>query len=375
MRTLRLIIVTRAGAVPVLLAASIVPACDPPSSVTTDKISTSEAGGQGGQAQGGQGGASGGQGGQTVILIGGSGGGKPPETICSHLSAYASELYTVPVPAEGVPAEPGQLCSISTEPIQSGQAARVTLTGPGDVPLLTEFDGFCAIVPALEPLVLAPPEIEVVDATHTALLGMTFLALTKKPGGYALKAVLPQPLLNDVGMRRLTVRITLRIVCASGERIVHATTDIHLCQGTGGTLGDSMWVSSGDLCTICQIIAEMAPSPIVPGSVDERLPLARVMRLRLVELARISGTVVLLAENDGGEGLDYRWHPSAGHMEILAPDIVQWTVAPGDEAAAMQVAVCGPSSAAVASFAFNLDSPQRKDATFAALSSQEGLPS
>jgi hypothetical protein len=97
----------------------------------------------------------------------------------------------------------------------------------------------------------------------------------------------------------------------------------------------------------------MAPSPIVPDKQADDLPLARAMRLRIVELARISNSLVLLAENDGGEGLEYEWHVSAGRLEQLAPDVVVWTLEQGMPDPLIQTAVWGEHSAAVASFAFN----------------------
>jgi hypothetical protein len=164
-------------------------------------------------------------------------------------------------------------------------------------------------------------------------------------------------------MTRITVRVSLEISCgamvpsadASGDastatQVVHAVTDIHLCSDGRR---DPEWVSSGSVCTVCRIIAEMAPSPIVPDKAADGLPLARVLRLRIIELARISNTVVLLAENDGGEGLEYEWHASAGTVERLAPDVIVWTLAEGMAAPHVQAAVWSADAAAVASFAFN----------------------
>jgi hypothetical protein len=106
---------------------------------------------------------------------------------------------------------------------------------------------------------------------------------------------------------------------------------------------------------VCRIIAEMAPSPIVPEKTNDALPLAQVLRLRIVELARVSNVVVLLAENDGGDGLEYEWHASAGKVEHLAPDVVAWTLEEGLDAPSIHAAVWGADGAAVASFAFNVE--------------------
>ena len=96
-----------------------------------------------------------------------------------------------------------------------------------------------------------------------------------------------------------------------------------------------------------------APSPIVPDKHADELPLAQALRLRIVELARVSNTIVLLAENDGGEGLEYEWLPSAGRIERLDDDVIAWTLEEGTPDPFIQAAVYGKNAAAVASFAFN----------------------
>ncbi len=264
------------------------------------------------------------------------------------------EEYSVELPPEGVPATPGQICSATVEPVESGRAARVTLQKlPGSI---QSAQGFIEIEPALEPRVVGVPVVEVIDATVPALLGISVTNVTKVNGGFSFDASWVDPIPENVttfdvsAVVRMTVRISLELSCSATEtRIVHAATDVHLCIGEG----DVEWVSSGDTCIVCRVIAEMAPSPIVPDKSVDALPLARALRLRIVELARVSNTVVLLAENDGGDGLEYEWHCSDGRVERLAPDIVAWTLEEGMPAPMIQAAVIGPSTAAVASFAWN----------------------
>jgi hypothetical protein len=214
---------------------------------------------------------------------------------------------------------------------------------------LLEFD------PAVGPRVVGVPAIEVLDASDPGLLSMQIGTLTKVAGGFSFPVTIAQSVFLDPGYSRLTVRATFDVGCApdgGGAKQVHAATDLHLCN-EGDSSGTSAWVSSGDRCVVCRIIAEMAPSPIVPDKAADGLPLAKALRLRVVELARVSNRVVLFAENDGGDGLDYEWHPSAGTVERLAPDVIVWTVAEGMETPLMQVAVCGDAEAAVATFAWN----------------------
>src|SRR5439155_10591887 len=94
---------------------------------------------------------------------------------------------------------------------------------------------------------------------------------------------------------RMTVRTTLELRCTPDTvtRVVHAAMDVHLCVSDRDFTAPE-WVSAGDQCTVCRIIAEMAPSPIIPDKRSDGLPLARALRLRVVELARVSNAVVLL---------------------------------------------------------------------------------
>jgi hypothetical protein len=255
--------------------------------------------------------------------------------------------YIVGLPAEGVPGEPGEICSVVTDPVSSNCAARAKLTMNPD---WMGAQGFVELDPSLE--VVGIPMLEVIDATEPGLTNMQFSTVTKQAGGFSFQASWQSQFYPTPGYSRITVRITLEVSCGpdAGTQIVHAATDIHLCHGEDY---GAEWVSSGDRCVVCRVIAEMAPSPIVPDKKADNLPLARALRLRIVELARVSNRVVLLAENDGGEGLDYDWHASSGQVVRLAPDVVLWTLEEGMADPMIQAAVSDENSAAVASFAFN----------------------
>jgi hypothetical protein len=256
------------------------------------------------------------------------------------------------LPSAGVPAEPGQICSVGVEPVESGLAAHVTLEKLGGADDLSQATGLCVIDAALEPRVIGEPVIEVIDASHSALLQMSVSGLTKVAGGWSFSASFPAPLeLQADGWARMTVRTAFELDCAPEPttRVVHAATDVHVCLENGQV----EWASSGESCTVCRIIAEMAPSPIVPEPTPDDLPLARALRLRIVELARVSNTVVLWAENDGGDDLEYEWHASGGQVQRLSPDVVAWTLQEGMPAPFIQVAISGPDALAVSSFGFN----------------------
>ena len=352
MRKLRLVVRSRRGALPMVVAVGVVSAsaCGSKSGLPfadTPSIDASASGGSGGL--GGTAGAGGG-----IVIDAGSTGGTGGAGGSELCELGDLQDYDVELPAEGVPATPGQICAATVEPVESGRAARVVLSAsPGD---LQSAQGFIEIDPALEQRVVGLPVIEVIDATAPALFGLAVSNVSKASGGFSFDASFADPVPTpettfDLSLTRMTLRISVEISCepSTETRTLHAATDVHLCIGDQ----ELEWVSSGERCVVCRVIAEMAPSPIVPDKRLDGLPLAHALRLRIIELARVSNTVVLLAENDGGEGLEYEWHPSAGTVERLAPDVIAWTLEDGTPAPMIQAAVYGDTAAAVASFAWN----------------------
>jgi hypothetical protein len=350
MRSLRLVVRTASGTLPLVVAASVSSGVACGQSESTSKTHGNASGGAGAGSGGAGGTASGGagRGGAGVIIVpdsgtggtDGTGGGVACEPWCA-------ETYIVPLPPAGMPIEPGQVCAVEVVPVES-RVALVTLNSESSFQVVT---GSVAIAP--EVTVVGTPIVEVLEASHPAFLSLQISALVPNDeGGFSFQGTFPDPLpFVDAadGYERLTLRVTLDVACEGGSRQVHSATDVHMCllEGTGG------WASSGESCCVCRIIAEMAPSPIVPEKHADELPLAQALRLRIVELARISNTIVLLAENDGGEELEYDWVPSAGRVERLADDVIAWTLEEGTPAPFVQAAVYGKNTAAVASFAFN----------------------
>jgi len=353
---LGIVVKTSPGALPMLIAAGFVStsACGDSSEIGTvafvdgDASSTAGAGGgsSGGTGAGGRGAGGVGTGG---FVFGGSFGSGAAPGKGGSLSPGCTE-YVVSLPQSGTPTEPGQVCTVTVDPVDSNGAARVTFAeGNGG----TTLTGLVTFDSAIEPRVIGTPLVEVVDATEPGLMTAVFGPMTRVPGGFSFDITFPEPVNLDAGFTRLTVRTTFEVTCGpdgGNTKQVHAATDIHACNVAEGV---SAWASSGDRCVVCRVIAEMAPSPIVPDKPSDGLPLARALRLRVIELARIANRVVLFAENDGGDGLDYEWHASAGEVERLAPDVIVWTVAPGMATPLMQVAVVGESEAAVATWSWN----------------------
>ena len=200
----------------------------------------------------------------------------------------------------------------------------------------------------LESTVVGTPSI-VVEATMDSFDKMVVTNMTKVAGGFRFSASWPEPLPGCFGnLRMMVVAAVFDVTCADGgTKTVEARTTIAHCDaGDGGY----EWVSSGDKCCDCQIIAEMAPSPIVSDKQKDDLPLARVVRLRVLELARAGRQVLLFAENDAGGEHEIDWNVSGGSFERIAPDVILWTLPDGDQAPFGQVAVSNDAGAAVENF-------------------------
>lgn len=279
----------------------------------------------------------------SVDPVGGAGGALP------ELPWYCY-YEQVSIPPEGTPAEPGQICALSAAPVESNRAAVVRLTM--ESPQAEEASGFVEIAPEIRDRVVGVSELVIVDANLPALLDIQVSDLVEEADGYSFRATGFNPLGGGGPYgARMTVRVVLEIECdGDATQQVHAVTELYFCENAQR---DYDWTSSGDHCVVCEVIAEMAPSPIVPDKQHDGLPLARALRLRLVALARIANTVVLLAENDGGPDLDYEFHTSCGTLTRLAEDVVAWTVEAGARDPLLQAAVSGPDVLGVVSYSFN----------------------
>ena len=355
MRTLRLSFSRVSGAAPLLLAAVVVPAaCG--GNVETNNNNTGGSGGStstnstAGTATGGDAGStntsgSGGFGG--FGGFGGAGGSGGSGDLCSA-SNQQKFTFTVPLPEPGVPAEPGQICAENPPSVVSNTAARVTLTKYSAAQNLAM--GFVAIAPALQGTVIGTPTVKVLFTPVTELEGMVATDMQPVMGGFTFHAEWPSmfTLPPDINVN-MGILTTFTSQCGPGAddvRTIEATTFIHLCfEGN-----DVLWVSSGDECNVCDIIAEMAPSPIVSDKREDDLPLARALRLRVRPIVKVGRSVILMAENDGGEDVQYAWRASAGTVESIAPDVIVWTPPAEMGPHLVQAAVTGEHTAGVASY-------------------------
>ncbi len=343
-RTLRLVISTARGGLPALLLATtaVLPAAcsgevdsGGPGSSTSSSSSTATTMTSG---SGGSGGVS-----FTTGSTGGQGGG--PDEICVNYQSQHD--FIVPLPPAGVPAQADQICNVNMSPVQSGQAARVSLVKYSQSVILAT--GLVKIEPDLLKDVIGLPTVEVVEAWEQGLKQVKITQMSLSAQGFTFHAEFPVFYPDPAKYTQLVVKTTFELKCSAqpgDKRIVESLTYVHLCDTDDGVV----WVSSGDACTVCEAVLEMAPSPRVADAGDDELALPRSLRLRILPLVTVGRTVVLLAENDGGRGQVYEWQPTGGELIQLADDVVAWTPPNDGGPHHLRVAVHSDQAAAVASF-------------------------
>jgi len=348
MRSVRIVVRKMAGSVPVLVAASLFG-----STACGDSASTPPQGTSGGSASANAGSSAGGAAGTGIIILAGS-------TSTGGAAGSASELppyctgYVVQLPEAGKPAVAGEICTVDVEPVISNGAARVSLTvvdGDPRAPAL----GTLILEPALRDQVRGAPVLKIVAATDSRLLDAVISPLEPTDDGYSFTVTWPTGAnLRDSDMTRVSFRTAFELSCDTGGRLVEALTEVHLCGGFSGGFATvpTTWASTGDMCVVCNIIAELAASPIIPDHKASALPLGQAMRARIVELARVRHSVVLFAENDGGEATHYDWHATGGTLEHIADDVVVFRSDGTTPAPSLQVAITNDDGVAVVSYAY-----------------------
>lgn len=244
--------------------------------------------------------------------------------------------FTVPIPPPGAFPDLAGVC-VGGSPVVSNMAATLTLTS-FDPQALTA-DGVVAMKSELLAAIIGDP---VINAPFTVS------ALTKTATGYTFVAsALPK------FASSMTAKVTFQVGCGDagldgGIQTVESTTDFALCLDGPNT---NAWESSGSTCIQCCVVCEMAPTPIVSDNHGDDLPLARALRLRVIELARAGKQVVLFAQNDAGPDAEYEWRVSGGSIERLAADVVVWTLPDARDTAPFgQLAVWNDDGAIVENF-------------------------
>jgi hypothetical protein len=124
----------------------------------------------------------------------------------------------------------------------------------------------------------------------------------------------------------LSVGVSITFVCApqmSSTRSAKVTAQLVLCREGAGLA----WKGSGESCTICTAMAEMAPLSTPTRPLADGLPLSGDLGLGIRAVARAGRTVVLVARHDDNIGeVSYRWRASGGDLQIVAPDVAVWTM-------------------------------------------------
>ncbi|MBN1612009.1 MAG: hypothetical protein JW940_35585 [Polyangiaceae bacterium] len=271
-------------------------------------------------------------------------------TVPAQDCAFAEGTDTiVPLPPEGTRAAPEQLCvDVSTSPDPSGWAARVTLEKTTAEP--TQARGTITIAPALADLVMAAPEVRVVDLDDD-LRTPTIGAVTRSGDVYVFDLVWPEaPRGYGAGVPpRLVLETIFEIECDGERQPVRALTALYFCTND---MEGSAWASSGDHCIQCAAVCEMVASPILPARTDDSVALGGALRLGLCVIGKVHGALVLLAEHDGGtNGIEYQWRASGGKLAWVERDVALWLPPEegGSRSELLQVAVTSPHAAAVAS--------------------------
>lgn len=338
MRSVRIVVRQVTGSVPALVAASVLGASGCGESASTPPVTAS-----GGASSSGAGGSS-------VIQVGGG-------STAAGAAGGATRLppgcqgYEVKLPNVGQPAVAGEICAVEVEPVISNGAARVSLALPEGGHPKAPVVGTLTLSPELRDQVRGAPVVEVIGASNATLLDAQLSPLEETADGYTFTVTWPPGAsMQAEDMTRVSFRTALDLSCDTGTRLVNAVTEVHLCGGS--YLSPTVWASTGDTCIVCNVIAELAASPIIPDHRASGLPLGQAMRARIVELAKVGGSVVLFAENDGGQATSYEWHATGGSLEHIAEDVVIFRSDGSTLAPSLQVAIVSGEGVAVVSYAY-----------------------
>ncbi len=262
------------------------------------------------------------------------------------------DSYEVPSPQDGVLPDPESLCASVWDTVRSNRAARVTLNVNSQAFNLAT--GRIELVNGLQDRIIGLPTITVIDAqpdelnkalvTDVAALGRGFTFNIEFPES----AWLEPGLAEITGIAEITAEVVLEVMCddsSNDTQMVESATYIHLCENK-----DHLdWVSSGDVCTICHEINEIAASPLPTSCGEDSAALSGSPRVEIIPVARYGRSLVLFAEHWGVEkSLSFSWSASKGSISGEDQSGVIWELPTDPGPHMIQVAVKGSNSAAVA---------------------------
>jgi hypothetical protein len=299
---------------------------------------TTSAGGSAGV--GGAGGA-GGVGGITVLGgaggLGGSGGAGGSTAVCSQPWEMPM-TYTVALPQGDTVKVIDTLCAWSAGPEPNAPAAVIHAVAGADPRVVT------AVID-LSPEIFRGNGFVSLPAVTTSNSSVTVGAVRKtdQSNRFEVDLTWPAGFVPTQGTG-LSVTVSVNFVCEpqmSSTRAVKVTGQLSLCKDGAGVA----WKGSGESCTVCTAMAEMAPLSTPHPPLADGLPLPGDLGLGVRAVARVGRTVVLVARHDGDIGeVSYRWRASGGELQVVAPDVAIWTVpeTPGPH----QVQVAGETDVA-----------------------------
>ena len=273
-------------------------------------------------------------GGNTGITVGGG------ATSCPSYSS--SQTFAVTLPGGDTPTSAAALCNWAGTFAGDRPAARVTLVYDPNVP--SQGTGTITI----DPEVLNAAGGGYLAVSSVVANGAVISNLVRVNDSFTFDVKFTTtPYLGS----SFTFQVTLDFTCSpmmSSTRTLQAATTVYLC----GTTGAMNWVSTGDTCTICYPMAEMA-AQLMPAPTNEPddIPLAGEIDVRIVQVAREGRTVVLLAQKPKDtDGLSLTWQTSAGQLILAAEDVAVWTLPEEPGPHMVQVAAERGPSASIASY-------------------------
>jgi len=256
--------------------------------------------------------------------------------------------FVVESPEPGVPADPEEICATETDPVESNLSGRVTLEiDPED---FTRAAGRIEVPPAVLAEVVGLPVVEVIDSFPGSLQEFEVTELALDGDGFTF-AIHFGDSPNWPGENFIVVRSAIELECSEidtdpDSRMVHALTYIYFCDG----YEHPVWVSSGDLCTVCNEICEEVAFPLTPEQKPDDMPLPGAQVIDLLAGERRGRVVELRVDHGDTVGVPrYRWRVSAGAVFDLGAGRARWELPREAGPHLAQVAVEDGRAAALAS--------------------------
>jgi hypothetical protein len=258
----------------------------------------------------------------------------------------------VKTPAAGVSPTVSAVCTPQVNRVESYRAGRVTLDLQGVG--LNSALGRIEVAPGLAPLSAALPRIVVEAAKPSEIGNATVTDIVKTSSGFSFKISWPISLSSyHTGWDppSLTIRVYLEVLCDqdadSGTRtvVVESITYFNLCAGPDHPI----WVASGDQCTSCDSVCEMAAIPIVPTVGPDELALPSALSAEIVPIVEVSRSLTLFIDHRGARGpVRYAWKITAGTLSSNDQSETVWELPSDPGPHLVQVAVYDGDSAVVA---------------------------